>query len=254
MDNDSRSAADRAVAMYLDLTKRCLTDLIYERDGISLDGAPFAAETRAHGRDWPVRAHTMIGMRRLDNLQSCYETVRRDGIAGDLIETGVWRGGATIFMRALLEIYGDRDRTVWVADSFRGLPEPDAEHYPADAGDIHHTVGILAVPRAEVERNFAAYGLLDDQVRFVEGWFRDTLPAIPAERFAIVRLDGDMYESTMQALETLYPRLSPGGFLIVDDFGAVPGCARAVDDYRAQHAITEPVEKIDWAGVFWRRR
>ncbi len=240
--------------MYLDLMKRCLTDLIYERDGISLNGAPFAAETRAHGRDWPVRAHTMVGVRRLDNVQSCYETVHRDGIAGDLIETGVWRGGATIFMRALLEIYGDRDRTVWVADSFQGLPAPDAEHYPVDAGDLHHTVRILAVPRAEVERNFAAYGLLDDQVRFVEGWFRDTLPALPAESFAIVRLDGDMYESTMQALEALYPRLSPGGFLIVDDYGAIPSCARAVDDYRAQHGITEPVENIDWTGIFWRRR
>jgi O-methyltransferase len=254
VEQDSRSAVAELTALYLDLIKRCLTDLIYERAGVGLDGTPFAEEIREHGRDWPVRAHTMIGVRRLDNLQASYETVHRDGIPGDLIETGVWRGGATIFMRALLEAYGDRDRTVWVADSFRGLPEPDAEHYPADTGDKHHTVSVLAVPRGEVEQNFAAYGLLDDRVRFVEGWFRETLPAISAERFAIVRLDGDMYESTMQALETLYPRLSLGGFLIVDDYGAVAGCARAVDDYRARHGITDPVEAIDWAGVFWRRR
>ena len=123
MTGDTRSAPDRATALYLDLVKRCLTDVIYERDGVGLDGTPFAEEVRAIGRDWPVRAHTMIGTRRLDNVQSCYETVRRDGVPGDLIETGVWRGGATIFMRALLEVYGDLDRTVWVADSFRGLPE-----------------------------------------------------------------------------------------------------------------------------------
>ncbi len=254
MNDGSPGAADRPTAMYLDLMKRCLTDLIYEREGaVELNGVPFAEETRAHGLDWPVRAHTMIGMRRLDNVQACYEAVRRDRVAGDLIETGVWRGGATIFMRALLEIYDDRERTVWVADSFCGLPPPDPARYPADAGDAHHTVQILAVPRSEVERNFAAYGLLDERVRFVEGWFRDTLPAISAERFAIVRLDGDMYESTMQALTALYPRLSPGGFCIIDDYGAVPGCRSAVDDFRAMHGVTEPIEQIDWAGVFWRR-
>ena len=239
--------------LYLDLMKRCLTDLIYERSGIGLDGSEFSEAKRSEGGDWPVRAHTMIGLKRLDNIQACYEAVRGDGVAGDLIETGVWRGGATIFMRALLAAYADVDRHVWVADSFQGLPKPNAEQYPADEGDRHHTVEVLAVGRDEVERNFAAYGLLDDRVHFVEGWFRDTLPAIPAERFSVVRLDGDMYESTMQALDALYPRLSPGGFLIVDDFGAVPGCAKAVTDFRMRHGIAEPIEQIDWAGVYWRR-
>jgi len=233
--------------------KRTLTDLVYESHGVSLDGTEFSPARRREGRDWPVRAHTMIGLQRLNNIQTCYEAVRRDEVLGDLIETGVWRGGASIFMRALLAAYDDVDRHVWVADSFRGLPQPDAIRYPADVGDRHHTAGALAVGRAEVAQNFAAYGLLDNRVHFVEGWFRDTLSTIAAQRFSIVRLDGDMYESTMQALSELYPRLSPGGFLIVDDFGAVPGCATAVTDYRAQHGITERIEPIDWAGVFWRR-
>ncbi len=90
---------------------------------------------RAVGRDWPARADSMIGLRRMDNIQDCIETVIRDDVPGDLIETGVWRGGATIFMRGVLKAYEDTTRTVWVADSFEGLPPPDPARYPADAGD-----------------------------------------------------------------------------------------------------------------------
>jgi hypothetical protein len=89
-------------------------------------------------------------------------------------------------------------------------------------------------------------------VRFLPGWFRDTLPTLGAERFAVVRLDGDMYESTMVALESLYPRLSVGGYLIVDDY-AIGLCRRAVADYRSRHGIDEPIVRIDHTGVFWRK-
>ena len=212
-----------------------------------------APEARAQGRDWPREAETMIGLRRLDNLQSCIVDVLRRGVAGDLIETGVWRGGATIFMRAVLKAYGDTQRIVWVADSFQGLPKPDLERYSQDAGDKHWTYQELAISLDEVKSNFDRYGLLDDQVRFLVGWFRDTLPTAPIERLAVLRLDGDMYESTMDGLRALYPKLSPGGYVIVDDYGAVPGCKKAVEDYRAEHSITDPIEPIDWTGVFWRR-
>jgi O-methyltransferase len=208
---------------------------------------------REQGRDWPGEAETMIGLRRLDNLQSCITDVLRRGVPGDLIETGVWRGGATIFMRAVLKAYGDTQRTVWVADSFQGLPKPDLERYPRDAGDQHWTYQDLAVTLDQVKANFQRYGLLDDQVQFLVGWFRDTLPTAPIERLAVLRLDGDMYESTMDGLRALYPRLSPGGYVIVDDYGAVPGCKAAVEDYRAEQGITEPIQTIDWTGVFWRR-
>src|SRR5262249_7945660 len=157
-------------------------------------------------------------LKRLENLKFCVETAIRDGVPGDLIETGVWRGGACIFMRAILEAYGDKQRKVWVADSFAGLPKPNEAKYDADRGDKHHTFGDLAVPRETVEKNFEQYGLLDDQVRFLEGWFKDTLPSAPINSLAVMRLDGDMYESTIQALEALYPKLSPGGFVIIDDY------------------------------------
>ncbi len=209
---------------------------------------------RAEGMDWPVRAYTMIGMKRLSHLQECVETVLREKVPGDLVETGVWRGGTVIFMRAILSAYEDAERTVWVADSFRGLPAPDAVKYPADEGDRHHTQAeYLGVSLEQVKRNFEAFGMLDDRVRFLEGWFRDTLPTAPIRSLSILRMDGDMYESTMDALVNLYPKLSPGGFAIVDDY-FLRGCRQAVTDYREKNGITEEIHWIDKLGAFWRKR
>src|SRR5262245_31896942 len=228
-------------ALYIDLVKKSLSCSLYE----GTDGTHFrprgswrrallsgllpkdvhlirktAEDRRTEGKDWPALALTMVGEKRLDNLHACVEAVLRDGIPGDLIETGVWRGGSVILMRAILAAHGVTDRSVWVADSFAGLPKPDAGKYPADAGDRHWTYDELAVSLQQVRANFGRYGLLDDQVRFLPGWFKDTLPSAPIEKLAVARLDGDMYESTMDALEALYPKLEPGGFLIMDDYGA----------------------------------
>lgn len=213
----------------------------------------FDAAKRVDGRDWPVDAETMIGLRRLANVRTCVEDVLADGVPGDLIETGAWRGGSTIYMRAILAAHQVTDRVVWVADSFQGLPKPDAERYPEDAGDQHYTKNELAVSQEQVRENFERYNLLDEQVRFLPGWFEDTLPNAPIENLALLRLDGDMYGSTMVALDSLYDKVSSGGFIIVDDFGAVPACARAVEDFRSSRGITEPIDKIDWTGVFWRK-
>jgi O-methyltransferase len=191
-------------------------------------------------------------MKRLENLQACVEDILRKGVPGDLIETGVWRGGATIFMRAILKAYGVTDRGVWVADSFSGLPPPNPDVYPADADDPHYTIGLLAVSLDEVKSNFEKYGLLDNQVRFLKGWFRDTLPKAPIKELAVIRLDGDMYESTMDALSALYPKLSQGGYLIVDDY-ELPGCKQAVDDYRKTNSINDELLQIDGSAVYWRR-
>jgi Macrocin-O-methyltransferase (TylF) len=230
--------------LYLDLMMRCLTDWIY-------DGANELA--RAEGRDWPSRAHTMIGLKRLANVRYCVEAVLDENVAGDLIETGVWRGGAVIFMRAILKAREVTDRIVWGADSFAGLPPPDVARFPQDEGISLHRFPQLAIPLERVEENFKRYGLLDDQVRFVKGWFRDTLPNVPIKQLAVLRLDGDLYESTIQALDGLYPKLSAGGFVIVDDYGNIPACRQAVDDFRAHKGITDIIRPIDWGGVYWRR-
>ncbi len=244
--------------LYLDLMKKCLTDMIYadqekEPSLTALGSGEYEPIKRIEGRDWPSYAHTMIGMKRLDNIQVCVEDVLEKQIPGDLIETGVWRGGATIFMRAILRAHEVTDRVVWVADSFEGLPPPDTEAYPEDAGDPHYQYQDLAVSLEQVIANFAKYDLLDDQVKFLKGWFRNTLPTAPIEKLAVLRLDGDMYESTMEALVALYPKLVPGGYLIVDDYGAIPGCRQAVQDYRQSEAITEEILGVDWTGVFWRK-
>ena len=208
---------------------------------------------RAEGRDWPVGAETMIGLKRLDNLEACVRDVCAQGVPGDLIETGVWRGGASIFMRAVLRALGETTRTVWLADSFEGLPKPRKDLYPADAGDGCWRESVLAVSLDEVKANFEKYGLFDDQVRFLPGWFADTLPAAPVEKLAVMRLDGDLYESTIVALRALYPKLSPGGYVIVDDWGAMPACRKAVEDFRRDEGIADPIQEVDWTGVFWQR-
>ncbi|HXP61270.1 MAG TPA: TylF/MycF family methyltransferase, partial [Dongiaceae bacterium] len=246
-------AAASPTALYLDLMKRILANVIYSRAVPEKFDVRLRERIRRQGGAWPRMAHTMIGLKRLNNLQFSVEDVIARGVPGDLIETGVWRGGACIFMRAILKAHGVLDRTVWVADSFEGLPRPSADKYPADAGLRMHTAKALAVSVEEVKANFKEYGLLDEQVRFLKGWFRDSLPTAPIKHLAVLRLDGDMYESTMDALVNLYPRLSTGGYLIVDDYGAVPGCRQAVEDFRLEHGITEPLREIDWTGSYWQR-
>jgi O-methyltransferase len=208
---------------------------------------------RALGRDRTPEGETMIGLRRLDHLQACICDVLAKGVPGDLIETGVWRGGAAIFMRAVLAACGDATRNVWVADSFAGLPPVDADRFPADRRQLHWTNEEPAVSLETVKRNFERYELLDERVRFLVGWFRDTLPAAPIDALSVLRLDGVTYESTLDALRPLYPKLSPGGYVIVDDW-ALEGCRRAVEDYRREHAISETLVDIDGAAVCWQKQ
>jgi O-methyltransferase len=113
-----------------------------------------SAASRAQGTVVPLTAHTMIGRARLDHLQLCIESVLQGGIPGDLVEAGVWRGGASIFMRAVLAAYEVSDRRVWLADSFEGLPPPDADAFPADRGIALHEDKTFSVGLAEVRKNF----------------------------------------------------------------------------------------------------
>ena len=193
-------------------------------------------------------AETMVGLRQLDNVQFCVADVLRRKVPGDLIEAGAWRGGVTILMRGILKAYGDTDRKVWVADSFEGLPPFDRAR---NAGFWYE--GQMAVSLDEVKENFAGYGLLDDRVRFLKGFFNKTLPGAPIDKLAVFRADADLYESTMDALQNLYPKLSVGGYAIFDDYVQVPGCKRAIDEYRASHGITEPILPIDGWAIYWQR-
>jgi O-methyltransferase len=266
--------------LYLDLLARCLTrDLFLDEEVRNVDlrqwpdGEPDGLrdllrrrgwrvvrsggdrETRAVGNDWPPHAETMVGLARLANVRELTQIALADGVPGDLVETGVWRGGTAIYMRAILASAGDAARTVWACDSFEGLPEADAERFPMDVPMRLHEYSQLAVGLDQVRANFARYGLLDDQVRFVPGWFRDTLPKLATEldAIAVLRLDGDMYESTIDALTHLEPLVSAGGFVIVDDYNGIEACRQAVTDHRAAQGIAAELHQVDWTAVWWRK-
>jgi O-methyltransferase len=226
---------------------------LLRRWNLSLVSTNINRKQQHSGQSWPAEADSMIGAARMDNIHQCIRTVLHEGVPGDFIETGIWRGGACIFMRGALAAYGDTARNVWAADSFEGLPRPDPK-YAADLEstyDFYRYSDTLAVSLEQVKANFEKYGLLDERVKFLKGWFKDTLPTAPIERLAILRLDGDMYESTIQVLEALYPKVSRGGFVIVDDFD-ISECRKAVGDYRQRQGITDEIVDIDGMGVFWR--
>ena len=284
MPSTQPPGVDEVRSLYLELLERSLTGALTEDNSLILGNADgsdrlpkraahavgrlasrfnvemavkrrYVPEWREVGADWPARAETMVGLKRMANLRHCISEIVRDDVAGDLIETGVWRGGACIFMKANLVAWGDTTRTVWLADSFEGLPKPSADLYPADKGDKLHELGHIPVEPTAVRHNFERYGLFDDRIKFLVGWFKDTLPTAPIEQLALMRLDGDMYESTIQAIEVLYPKLSPGGFCIVDDYGSHASQAgQAIRDYRAAQGIDEEIVDIDGFGAFWRKR
>ena len=240
--------------LYTDLLIKCLTNTIYK----DAPTGPWHAHVfnpglRQSGRDWPSVAHTMVGLERLESLRDLTQMVIDEGIKGDFIETGVWRGGCCILMKGVLAANHETDRKVYVADSFAGLPPPDAASYPSDASSDLHVFKELAIPERQVRANFASYGLLDDKVEFVPGFFQETLPKLKAGPFALMRLDGDMYESTIVALDALYPKLSDGGVIVIDDYGAIDACKQAVNDYRSLYGINAPIQQIDWTGVWWRK-
>jgi hypothetical protein len=246
--------------LYLGLLKRVLTNTLFEEepDTDQKDEFEFVHAFIRHYMKGP--AVSMLPIGRMDNLQDCVEDVIARGVPGDLIETGVWRGGATILMRAVLRAHGVTDRTVWVADSFEGMPTPDPEKYPIEARAHNGPVmkrnfNNFAASLDEVRSNFAALDLLDGQVNFLKGWFKDTLPTAPIGRLAVMRLDGDYYESTMDALTNLYDKLSVGGYAIIDDYGEDDWtyCRRAVDEFRAARGITDPMIEVDRRCFYWKR-
>jgi len=262
--------------LYLDLMERCLLGLIYKdppldpwhgiiRDAegrvvklgegigaLTIDAGTFDAQTRHNGADWPATAHTMIGAKRLRNWRDVIESTIELGIPGDFVEAGVWRGGACILAAAILKSRCIQDRVVWACDSFEGLPPPDSR-FPSDAKDWHHKIGPLAVSLEQVQENFRTYDLLSPEVKFLKGWFKDTLQNAPIERIAVLRVDGDMYESTLDVLNALYSKVSSGGVVIIDDYNSVRGCQTATNDFRERLGITDPIIRIDPYGVYWEK-
>ena len=248
----SATKTNNPIALAKVAVKKSILRFLGRRGFVLLRRVPYSDELRQKGIDWPFFGFTMVGHKRLENIEACVETIVRDKVPGDFMETGVWRGGASIFMKAVLTKHGQGDRVVWCADSFEGLPPPNSKDLELDAGSDFSDRDFLSASQEEVAANFAKFGLLDENVKFLKGWFRDTLPSAPIEQLAILRLDGDLYESTMDSLTNLYPKVVKGGFLIVDDYYSWSGCREAIDEYRDKNNITSEIVRIDESGCFWR--
>ena len=241
--------------MYSSLLKKCVLDSIYGSlilNGDVNTGQKVGKMQVEDGTYWPDRAHTMIGEKRLTNIETCFKDVIKNNIEGDMIETGVWRGGACIFMAGLNKYY-KTGKKVYVADSFEGLPPPTPDKYPDDKGDNLYTYKSLAVSIEEVKKNFSKYDLLDENVKFIKGFFKDSLKNTDIKKLSILRLDGDMYESTIQVLEHLYDKVDKGGYIIIDDYGCIPACAKAVEDFRKRRNINTELLVVDWTGRYWKK-
>jgi hypothetical protein len=281
--HEHRDAALRR--QYLDLLARALVNLIYPEQDLRIDeleehraelfhlhyerrmrdlryleAEKFAAivQHKIDGSSWrrrPARfAHTMVGLRRLDNLEYCAASVFANGIAGDFVECGVLQGGASIFLRGLQVAYGEEARRTWLCDSFAGPPPPqDAADRELAAGYNEAAEPWLAATIDAVRDNFRTYDLLSDNVRFVEGLFADALPHAEIERIAILRIDAGLYDATTDVLENLYDRISAGGFVVVDDYNVYEPCRRAVDDFRARRGDAAPMRIADWNSAYWQK-
>lgn len=259
---------------YLDLLERVLTGVIIEDPPIVTEehkgffrflarsiygeGDPSEAEMsryqyswREQGLDTPSLAFTMIGLKRLRNFRELILRAIREGVPGDILEAGVWRGGASILARAVLRATNDPSRRVILADSFEGLPPPNPA-FPQDSDSKLHEHRELAVSLDTVKANFAKFDLLDERVVFLKGWFRDTMPSAPVQRLAVLRLDGDLYESTIDPLTHLYDKVSPGGWVIVDDY-FIPACSAAVTDFLNARGLALEMQPIDGFGVYFQK-
>lgn len=188
---------------------------------------------------WGDNSFTLISWEGIEFLEKVILDTKN--VEGDFIETGVWRGGMCILAKTFLNNLKS-NKKVFVADSFEGLPKPDPK-YIHDNGDQHYLSEYLKVSLEEVKNNFSLFNCLDENVVFVKGWFKDTLPTLSVEKLSVLRLDGDMYESTIDALDSLYHKLSIGGYCIIDDY-LHRGCQIAIQDFRNKHNITEPIIKV----------
>jgi O-methyltransferase len=225
----------------------------YDRWGKGCDFSdfrPLALYDRERG-GWPMpRAEvplTLLTKGQLDLVETLLAGLAERGIPGDCIEAGVWRGGTVILMRAALDMLALADRQVIAADSFCGIP-PNTRfrHDPVDLWNDRWVAS-----RGEVAGHLAAYGMDDERIELLEGLFADSLSALAGRRLAFIRLDCDSHDSVMDALTALYPLLMPGGAIVIDDWHLL-GCRIAVDSYRKQNGIIDPIEVTAENGYWFK--
>ncbi len=202
-----------------------------------------------------VEPYTMTSPERIAVLVDAVRHIEMNGIKGDIVECGVWRGGSSMAIAETLMAGGSAERHLWLYDTFEGMSAPTSEDASHDgesaAAQLARTErseerNIWCVsPLDDVRTNMAATSYPDGKVTLVKGKVEDTIPGTVPESIALLRLDTDWYESTKHELEQLYPRLAKGGILIIDDYGFWQGAKKAVDEYFAAHPPAPLLCRID---------
>ena len=208
---------------------------------------------REEGLDRPFYGETLIGLKRLNIVQNLIHNAIKNKIPGDFIEAGCFRGGVGIFVFHMLKILGENNRKIYLADSFQGLPKPNPKNFPKDTIflNIPKDLGLICSIDT-VKNNFRKYNALGPNVKFLKGWFSDTLPKLKNEKFFTIRVDGDYYQSTYESLENLYPGLSLGGYAIMDDYG-LNVATSAIIDFRKKYNIKEEMKFSGKIGCYWEK-
>jgi len=253
-----RESNDNIKERYLKLIEMAVTGSLTDEAGSCLETSPscnvtkpFNASLREDGADWPPFGHTMVGHLRLRNVRTAIEETIANHIPGDFVELGVWRGGTCIYAKALYDVAGEVSRKVHLFDAFGEVPAFDANPVYKERSKF------LAVSMEAVKHNFEKYGVLDDGVQFHKGLFKDTLPAFiasdPQQQVAVLRIDGNFYDSYQDALYSLYPMVPVGGIVIFDDVGEDGTPMRAWLDFKSDNGLPEKLSKIDHSGRWFRK-
>lgn len=237
---------------YIDLIKRSITNYSYLGGETSLEEFRCVTHYDLQEARWTIdplaRPLTLLTKSQLDLIETAVLIVEENAVPGDFIEAGVWRGGAIILMRALLNAHGIAHRKVVAADSFAGIPKN--QRAVNDPVDLWRDRWVAS--REEVTENIERFGLLDDRIVFVEGFFADTLRHLVGNKFALIRLDSDSYDSVEESLLYLYPMLSKGGVIIIDDWH-LAGCQAAVLNYRQRYGVNEEI-KVQDGNAYWTKQ
>ncbi|MGE0821069.1 MAG: TylF/MycF/NovP-related O-methyltransferase [Candidatus Binatia bacterium] len=198
-------------------------------------------------------SYTMVTSKNLANLYSLVQQLNRMDIQGDIVECGVWNGGSAAIM-GLACLDGDKAKTrnMWLFDSFSGLPRPGAKD-----GELEKKAFFEGWNKGEIEKvkqAFRKLGVPIDHVRIIPGWFEETLKTVSLRRVSLLHIDADWYNSVKVALETLYDKVVPGGFVVLDDYGYWEGCKKALDDYIAENGLRNiSLKRVDRIGAYFQK-
>lgn len=199
-------------------------------------------------------SQTLIEAPFFRELPGILEQVKVDGIAGDFVQAGVWKGGSALYMHALNHALG-MHRRLWLADTFYGF-DPATVKHEKDLKALAAFSDFQGEPLSaqKVKDLFEVHGLLDESVHFLEGDVKDTLPGAGISEVSLLHIDVDFFEPTYNTLAELYDKVQPGGYIVIDDYG-VPhfNCSDAVDRFRSERSIETPLNMMTHYIAWWRK-